>query len=62
MDSTSWAALFDRFVGPPMVIVGIALGAIVVRWLLHRLIKRIVRTATCLLYTSLLSRWSSAGP
>ena len=46
MDSTSWAALFDRFVGPPMVIVGIALGAIVVRWLLHRLIKRIVRTAT----------------
>lgn len=46
MDSTSWAALFDRFVGPPMVIVGIAVGAIVVRWLLHRLIKRIVRTAT----------------
>ena len=29
-----------------MIIVGILVGAVVLRWLMHRLIKRIVRTAT----------------
>ena len=41
-----WNEAFDQFVGPPLTIVGILVGAVVVRWLLHRTINRVVASAS----------------
>ena len=41
-----WNEAFDQFVGPPLTIVGIIVGAVVVRWLLHRAIGRVVASAS----------------
>ena len=34
-----WLVTLDRFLGPPLQIGGILVGALVGRWLLHRLIR-----------------------
>ena len=41
-----WNEAFDQFVGPPLTILGIVVGAVVVRWLLHRAIGRVVASAS----------------
>ena len=44
--SNEWATWADRLVGTPLQIAGILLGALVARWLLHRVIARVVAQAS----------------
>ena len=41
-----WGVWTDRLVGVPLQILGILLAALLVRWLLHRLIRRVVAQAS----------------
>lgn len=41
-----WYEAVDQFIGPPLTILGIVVGAVIVRWLLHRAINRVVKTAS----------------
>ena len=41
-----WLVTLDRFLGPPLQIGGILVGALVGRWLLHRLIRSAVDRAS----------------
>jgi small conductance mechanosensitive channel len=41
-----WGVWADRLVGVPLQILGILLAALLVRWLLHRLIRRVVAQAS----------------
>jgi len=43
--AVDWGVTLDRFVGTPLQILGIVGGAIVVRWLLHRMIGGVVERA-----------------
>ncbi len=43
---TEWLVTLDRFVGPPLQILGILVAAVVGRWLLHRVIGTAVRRAS----------------
>ncbi|MEO7058480.1 MAG: mechanosensitive ion channel family protein, partial [Lapillicoccus sp.] len=40
------ATVWDRVVGTPLLIAVTVVGAIVLRWVIHRLIRRTVATAT----------------
>ncbi len=41
-----WAASADAFLTPTLQVLGIVIAAVVLRWLLHRMIDRVVRSAS----------------
>ena len=40
-----WASSADAFLTPTLQILGILIAAVVLRWLLHRVIDRVVRSS-----------------
>ena len=43
--SVEWGPWLDRLLGTPLQVLGIVIGALVLRWLLHRLIRKVVTEA-----------------
>ena len=59
--STSWANLADVFLGKTLVVLGLLLVGLILRWILHRLVDRLIRRAEHGVLPDRVSRLSLAG-
>ena len=60
-DSTAAANIADWVVGKPLALVGLALLGLVIRWVLHRVIDKLVRRAETGMLPNRLSRAVAGG-